>query len=342
MSARAILFVLLLVGAIGCGPVALGDRFAQYEAEIARSFDADEAASGEPRSIALPSRRDRILPVGDHRIRALDFLALQGCSLGSLVGERNSPLGRVMEPASRFRYELEVLQVADACVADLSDERAARVRDALAAKRSELPTHRFHAIWNEAPIERYLGAAPVPVLGPPEGDDLRALAALAATLERTPSAPEAGDAVDAAVAALRNELPLGATLRLLADAGEQLDRIAARIESAPLAACDARAARRLRIFEERYLPLQAALAAADRHASQALPALDRIYRASSEALPERSPAMDDYHARVLDPEAEDGLWQRYRRALQRHSAAWEPTLQHCSEALRDAPAPRNA
>ena len=244
-----------------------------------------------------------------------------------------------MEPSRRFAYEVEVLRVAGACVAELSDERAARVREALRHKRAELPTHRFHAIWTEAPVERYLGAAGVPVLGSADGDDLRALASLAAALERAPSTPEAGSAVDAAIAALRDEAPLGARLRILSDAGQAMDRVAERIEAQAAAAdagCNALAARQLRIFRERYLPLQSALAAADRHASEALPSLDRIYRASTRALPERSAAMDDYHARVIDPEAERGLWRRYRAAVLRHAAAWEPLLQRCATETRGA------
>ena len=50
--------------------------------------------------------------------------------------------------------------------------------------------------------------------------------------------------------------------------------------------------------------------------------LDAIYRATTEELASPLDAMDRYHAEVLDPRAADGLWQRYRTALHRHSASW--------------------
>ncbi len=317
-----------LLAASACGAPELTDLLERYRERVEQSSGSVVVLedAGPPR---LPRPRERVLPTADLRMGALDFLALQGCGLGSLAGFRNSPLGRVMVPTRRLVYELSVLDVGHVCAAELEPPRRERIEALLAAKRDELPVHLWNAVWGDSELARYLAAGRAPGLDAADGDDLASLASLRRRLEEPLDGAATGEAIETALAPLRDEEPLGATLHALDAAGRVFDAVRRVLDQVDEVGCGTQRAKLTRAFQQTYLPLQPPLAPLDRRAADALPELDRIFRASAERLDTTPASMRHYHEVVLDPDAPGGLWQRYRAATLAHAAAWGPTLRAC-------------
>lgn len=319
----------LLLALSACGVPDAVERVTDYRAQVEAALGTrplDDPAAALPR---LPRRRERRLDIADHRIGMVDFLAIQGCGLGALAGHRNSPLGQVMPPTRRLVYELEVLEAGAACLDELGEERRARLEHLLAAKRAELPRHLWNALWMSEALERYLATAAVPSVQQPDGDALAGLSRLRRQIASERLTREVGIQLEAALGQLRDEPPLGQALRQLDHVGTQLDAVASLVEAHPPGPCREQHVRLAHIFRDAYLPVQAELARLDQSVGEALVELDGAYRASAVRVGAPPEAMLHYHAQVLDPAAESGLWQRYRRAMLRHAAAWGPTLRAC-------------
>ncbi|MFP3442432.1 DUF3080 family protein, partial [Pantoea sp. SIMBA_133] len=78
-----------------------------------------------PSASQLPRRRDRVLTMPELDMGMLDFLSLYGCELQYVVGEKNSVMGRVMQPLNRLRYEIRFIEAARDCLPDIEDEEFA-------------------------------------------------------------------------------------------------------------------------------------------------------------------------------------------------------------------------
>lgn len=325
-----VLVLSTLLASPGCVRTDLENRLADY-GDAARELlgpgrDAQEESEA---GLVLPSRRDRRIDLPDHRIGGFDFLAVQGCRLSQLIGHRNSPMGRVMVRSRLLIHELEVLEAAGACLEGLPQERAERFATLISAKRSELPAHVWNALWIGEELERYLSPSLRPFGGgsrPPDSGALDEVVAVARRPIR--SAPDAVE-LEQALAGLASDFPAGATMRLLERARQELEGVAALVAPHTPIACRDDAVRMTRLFETRYLPLQRDLALLDRQAGQRIEALDVLFAASAKELEAVPAAMEAYRRRVLSLAEPDGIWQRYRRAVRRHAAAWQPTLTRC-------------
>ena len=130
-----------------------------------------------PRSGALR------LALASSNLGALDFLALSGCAVQVNIGRRNSSLGRLAHESQRLLLDLEYLRLAPACVDKLraagSDELAAKLEEAWARKRAQLPAQIFNATLGGDEYRALWLAARPPGDYPAQGDG-RAGAALAA------------------------------------------------------------------------------------------------------------------------------------------------------------------
>ena len=331
------LSMLLALG--GCGPPDLADRLARYEEEVSRIVAGSDAS---PRlagvESGLPRRRERRVDTPDHRIGGIDFLAIQGCRLSELVGARNGPMGRVMVPTRRLVYEVEVLEAASHCLSDLAPERASRLSALLDRKRSELPAHLFNAVWMGEEMEAYLSSTPRPLAAFAGRDDRGGVREAARVMSRPVRSVADAEALEAALVRMRDEYPAGPLLGALDRTAHHLGRISELLLGRTPTGCRDDTVRLVRAFEGHYLPIQTALARLDRGAFERIEALDAIYRGSTAGLESAPPAMASYRSAWLDPEAPSGTWRRYRGALQRHAAAWTPTLVACGK----LPSPEDA
>jgi hypothetical protein len=314
---------------LACGSPGVVERTRSYHAEVHDAVGGDavlRAYEGGER--LYPPLRERRLDVTDERIGVLDFLALQGCRLGELAGYRNSPLGRVMVPTRRLAHEIEVLDAAAECLPGIEDpERRSRLETLLARKRGELPRHVWNALWTDGELERYLATERLPEAGRWSVYATHSLVAVGRHLDR--SALGVGDvrALEASLGELRGARPAGGLLRALDEVGHHLEAVAVLLEGSGAGDCSATRRRLVRVFRRTYVNLQPELARLDRRGREVVEALSDALGASARGT-EVPVAMQRYRER-LDPEDEDSLWSRYRRAVLRHAEAWQPTLRHC-------------
>lgn len=315
---------------LGCGPASLSEQLTDYRREIESVAAAPPTVEAQsPASPRLPRPRLRRIEVGDDRIGVFDFLAVVGCELSEVIAERNSGLGRVLEPTRRFAHEVAVIDAIDACLPSLGAERAKRLRAVAEDKRRDLPAHRWNAIWLDSEVERFLTDGPSSLVGGADpSDGPRQLARVARDMAERGPRFNSAESLEAAFRELRDDPAIGGVIREIDRARRDLSHVAARVAEASIDSCDRSARRLVRVFETHYLAIQIRLVGVDRRGFSVLEALDSLYRASAQgiAVP---PAMQEFGTAVLDTTSEDGLWRRYRTALLDHAAAWEGPLQLC-------------
>ncbi|MCB9755835.1 MAG: DUF3080 family protein [Myxococcales bacterium] len=332
--------------AIRCGPApSSAGELAAYTRSLAIVTGAGpEAGVVDGRVASLPRRRARALEVPTRTTSLGGFLELQRCSLGELIGARNSGMGRVMPEANRLAYELEFLRRADACLDEPSLGR--EQRDALAElatrKRDALPAVYWNALWLSPELEALLavGGATDGVARPNDAELHAALTTIASWgegplgIESSVAAGLDEDAVARAFAALHHSAAIGPRLAALERLRGHLDRAATLLdaldEDALARRCDGPARGLEGVFRRYYVgrvqPQQAAL---DRAVGPLIAALDRVYRATARGLAAPPEAARQYHAALLSPDAPGGLWRRYRDANARHARAWQRVADVC-------------
>ena len=127
----------------GCSGDLARERFDDYQSRLGRALQQDLIEPSPETAARIPRKRDLMLEQPDSRINILDFLRLFDCSLGEIIGERNSVLGKVAPASQRLFLDLAFLQEAPECIMQLraknSGSLAEKLTKAVAAKRRHLP-----------------------------------------------------------------------------------------------------------------------------------------------------------------------------------------------------------
>ena len=343
-SGAIVLPALVLLCASGCEPAdparALLD---DYRTRMGRVLEVDPGPLPEAELAPWPRARDRTLEVPAQRINLIEFLRLQRCDLGELVGARSSPLGRVMQPSRRLRYEIRFLRRADACLERLgaqpdAQENAARLAGLVAAKRTGLGA----VIWNATLADDALAdshALSTPALAPAQtrgsGREatgaLRRLAVIADAAGRRAVTLEDWEAPWRSLdrsrfpAAARRALAL---MRItLEDVSAAMETRESRRPVCPLGrpTPDARILENLfqryyaGVTSEGALAVQPFLADLSSGYRRWLDALVQLRRAQRTQAPEGFSAVADLQAE----------WQALVRARDRHTQLWQDLLERC-------------
>ncbi|MCZ2721145.1 DUF3080 family protein [Marinomonas sp. 15G1-11] len=133
---------------LGCDSQhAVQQSFDDYKSDLSRSrwFDLPPLkALVQP--LPLPSLNDRRSELTQFDISVLDFLSLQQCSIGSVVGYKNSILGKVMPDSQRLLYELNLIHAIDTCQID-SDSLRAELLSIRHVKQKELTRAFANSLW---------------------------------------------------------------------------------------------------------------------------------------------------------------------------------------------------
>jgi len=94
-----------------------GDKALQnYQQRLERVLQTEIAPVDLPAAAALPAERDLKQPLPDLRLDLTDAYATRQCDLDTLIGERNSSLGKVYSPSKQLSYELRFLSQLDLCL----------------------------------------------------------------------------------------------------------------------------------------------------------------------------------------------------------------------------------
>jgi hypothetical protein len=189
-SAKGFLTVFTAVLLAGCNPFDdARPMMDEYVERLGRVLDTDPQFSELVSAPVLPRRRERVLDMPEIEFGMLDFLSLYGCDLQFVIGEKNSIMGKVMQPLNRLRYELRFIASAEECLQSSVDDEVDEklqdtLRQAISSKRENLPIAVWNATWGVEEIESLFttskGFYPVIVANSPSD-----LAREAVQIERT-------------------------------------------------------------------------------------------------------------------------------------------------------------
>ncbi|MGO1749963.1 MAG: DUF3080 domain-containing protein [Marinobacter sp.] len=139
----------------GCNPFSdARPMMDEYVERVGRVLDMEPAFSETPAAERMPRRRNRVLPMPEMELGMLDFLSLYNCELQYVVGEKNSVMGKVMQPLNRLRYEVRFIRTAGECLSKVEDEELQDIlKQAIASKRESLPIAIWNATWGVEEVE---------------------------------------------------------------------------------------------------------------------------------------------------------------------------------------------
>lgn len=344
----ALLRALVLVGGLitltsGCNPFAQpGSMMDEYVERVARVLELEPSLSPVDPGERMPRRRDRQLALPELDINMLDFLSLYGCELQYVVGERNSVMGRVMQPLNRLRYEQRFIVEARECLPEIrSDESLQQqLERAIDSKVASLPIAFWNATWGTEEMESLVtlakGALPVT----PERGQVIQLAADLALLNTTHNAILVGDYqrslddVGAVQQRWLNTHTLGqlfVSAHLLTARLDDATRLLQqRLEGRPLClqgkpGQQARLAEGV-LFNVYRTQVQPYLAQVERTRDDLLPVVATLARSQFEVMPE---AFLGWYRRYLTSEGADGVWSQLDRAMDQHTRSWQALMKQC-------------
>ncbi len=328
----------------GCNPFNEAEpMMEEYLERLGRVLDTPPVAipADLPEASTIPRRRDRVLDMPDLELGMLDFMSLYGCELQYVVGERNSVMGRVMQPLNRLRYEVRFIQAAEECVTQVDDEELEQtLLSAIESKQTTLPIAMWNATWGVEEVERLLtlskGFYPVAPDVNPVSELTRDLAQLNQTV--------------AALSAEQFEVPLDDlgqihqrwqaefragqiinSARLLTatlDAGTAT--IKARLEERPLC-LNSRPNNQSEIVRNFFFniyigEIQPYMSDVSRARDSLIVALAELADRQRDVMPE---SFERWYQRHLSDQAEVSLWRQLDRAMMEHTRHWQDLLAQC-------------
>ena len=327
------------------GPAMLED----YASRMSNVLEVDiqlELSAAAQQVPALPSMRDRLLPTVELREGVIDVWDFRQCGMISIIAERNSSLGKVMLPSQKMTYEIWFFQALQDCrarvYAVIARDQAQqafieRLENIYIIKRQNLSAELWNGIYTSDEISaQFIIKQKTLALKEEVGSVQRALEkflALAKLSEQeiiiTPAWLE--DIEDYYFAMHSNHFGarLLATLpmvtRTLDKTAEAINIRLAQKPFCPAGHQPPRANILLNVFQryyvDRILPYMAMI---QRDGKPWLQRHDEIMT----LLPAPA-AMQLYHQQVVSLSDDDGLWQRWQRAIRRHTKAWQAILGQC-------------
>ncbi len=326
----------------GCDPFAQADTMMdEYVERVGRVLERSAELQPIPSGELMPLRRERRLTAPALDMDMLDFLSLYGCELQYVVGERNSVMGRVMQPLNRLRYELRFIRAARDCLPEIDKpELRGSIEQAIASKVEALPIAVWNATWGTEEIESLLTLAKGPLPTEPRAEPVAQLAGDIRHFNELLAALLAGDhslTLDGVGPIhqrwesqhLAGQLFTSAHLLTtrLSDATLLLQT---RLNGRPLC-LDRKPNNRseqmegvlYNVYSARVQPY---LAQVRQVRDELIPPLARLAELQSDTMPANFRHWYLEHLVVDNPQ---GLWGRLDAAMQRHAEGWQRLLAQC-------------
>ncbi|MBC7185309.1 MAG: DUF3080 domain-containing protein [Marinobacter sp.] len=326
----------------GCNPFSdARPMMDEYVERVARVLESDPQLSDITPASQLPRRRDRVLAMPDLDMGMLDFLSLYGCELQYVVGEKNSVLGRVMQPLNRLRYEIRFIEAARDCLPGIEDEDLAEELDeAVQAKLASLPIAIWNATWGVEEIENLFtlakGDYPVAPKGNPVNDLAIDLGRLNATVTRllsgdlSVSLDFVGEVHQRWQAEHRAGQLINSALLLTARLQDGTALLKQRIDGRPLCLngkpnnqSDILQNMFFSVYIAKVQPYMSSIAQA--RDALILP-MDQLAKRQSGVMPE---SFREWYQRHLAQDSRASLWRQLDLAMKSHTEAWQALLEQC-------------
>ena len=342
-----ILLITLILS--GCNTQSDLDRlFNDYTQGVANILDEEWKSAIPDSPPPLPPQRLRTLATTEIREGLIEVLDLSVCNLLPLIAQKNSSLGKVAPPSQVLSYELRFYRTITDCLPLVLNDKnidlaiKEKIQAIHRTKTDNLPAVLWNAFYTGEEIEQSLALNQPPIpLDQPEQSYHPALSTLELFNNLTNIAtlnPETLEPIDTQTLEKHYEslytAPLGvpllkSLLLLEANLNNAAHIIENRLERRPLCFKDMRNPKAdilKSIFTQQYaLKVQPYLSKVDRLASRWY----QLHQSTTGHLPVPSET-SDYVAQVFQRDAEISLWNRYIRARDRHTKAWQRILNQCN------------
>lgn len=343
-ASRLVVMLVLVTTLAGCDPFSSPEGMMdEYVVRVARVLDQEPYTSSLPPRTPFPRPRERVQALPELDLGILDFLSLFGCDLQFVVGERNSVLGRVMQPVNRLRYELRFIEAAEACAPEIaSDSLRQDILAAAESKRESLPLAVWNATWGADEAGQLLtaskGAYPVDATGASNAElsvELEQLNRLVTQLNQRDTSADVSllHQVHQRWYARATAGQLINSARLLTARLDDASRlIEARLEARPLCIggnpnqqSDIVRSMFNSVFIGRVQPY---LAEVRRGRNDVIQPLSELFDLQSDVA---VPVVAAWHDRYLGAD-EGGVWAGLDTSMARHVALWQTLLEQCGMA----------
>jgi hypothetical protein len=297
-----------------------------------------------------PRKRDRTWDLDEARVGLLDYLALGGCELQQLVSERNSGLGKVMQPSQTLLYEHHFVVQAEDCIALLrngSDKDKAlsrELQEVLSSKRADLPKVYWNATFGSPEFEKMFSLAngPLPIwsgedASPAVMNSLNYFVSLEGRLGRPEIEIDSSD-LEQHYHDLQLDRYGGRLLRSVQLLTLYLEAVAVTLEGrleegpvCPVGRLSEEGEILQTVFREIYAPDIQLYVSRVHHKARAWWELtDRLANSPTSQMP---PGFQAYYDGQIRMDREEGPWLRFEHAIRHHAAAWQAVLDECDMAL---------
>lgn len=344
-----IIFLLSLVFMVcACDPLAKPETLMdEYVKRLANVLAVDPIYSDLIDIERIPRPRYRKLSIPEHDINMLDFLSLYGCELQFVVGEKNSILGRVMQPLNSLRYELRFIEAARECLVEIESETLRqKLSEAIETKQQYLPRIIWNATWGTDEIAQLMSLSSG--LYDPEQSqheissyqqDIAYLNSLVQKLldgQYEQDLAHVGDIQQrwqygSRAGQLHNSARL--LISRLDDATQVLKQ---RIYHKPLCA-QGKPNNQAKIVESMFFTVyigkvQPYISSVDRAAEQLFEPLAELAQIQHDVMPD---TFRPYYQQTLSSENKNSIWSLYQLRIIDHTEAWQDLLDQCG--LRPRP-----
>lgn len=333
---------LLLMLLSGCNPFSEArPMMDEYVERVARVLELEPRLSNLESPSQIPRRRNRLLPMPDLDMGMLDFLSLYGCELQVVVGEKNSVMGKVMQPLNRLRYELRFIQAAQDCLPETDDEDLVEALEkAIESKQDSLPIAIWNATWGVEEVETLFtlakGYYPVTAEGNPVSDlalDAHQLndavtALLAGELEV--SLEFAGAVQQRWQAEYRAGQLINSASLLTTRLDDATALLQSRVQGQPLC-LKGKPNNQSEIVQSMFFSvyiekIQPYMSAVGRARVALMEPLAKLAQRQKAVMP---PAFMAWHEQHLSQVADVSLWRDLDQAMARHTRSWQSLLEQC-------------
>lgn len=345
---RIIFFLKLLFMLSACDPLAKPDSLMdEYVKRLGHVLEVEPNYSELIAIERIPRPRDRTLSIPESDLNLFDFLKLYGCELQFVVGEKNSIMGRVMQPLNLLRYELRFIEAARQCLPEIDNETLKhKVVDAIQIKQQNLPLFIWNATWGTDEIAQLMSLSnglyqpeqsqheistysndinylTEVVRKLQEGDYSQELMYLGEVQQRWQYGSRAGQ--------LHNSGRL--LVSRLEDATEILKQ---RIHKKPLC-LQGKPNNQARVLESMFFSVYIArvqpyMASVNRGAEQLFEPLAELAQIQRDVMPDTFQA---YYQNMLSLRNQNSIWGLYQQRVKEHTEAWQDLLEQCG--LRPEP-----
>lgn len=341
MTARMLLGLAIGLLLAGCNPFSSAESMMdEYVERVGRVLERDPVFSDLPPASPLPRRRDRRLPMPELDMGMLDFLSLYGCELQVVVGEKNSVMGKVMQPLNLLRYELRFIEAGEQCLPEISRESVKEsLEEAIASKKETLPVVLWNGTWGVEEMESLFtlakGDYPIAPEGNPVSDlaiDANRLNDLTEQLLRgdlSPSLDFLGAVQQRWQAEYRAGQLINSARLLIARLEDASALLEQRINGRPLCLdgkpnnqSDIVQSMFFSVYIDKVQPYMSDLRQARRQLIEPLYQLAALQRDTMPAA-----FRDWYRYHLAD--GEESLWRRLDQAMAEHTRLWQGLLEQC-------------